>query len=462
MGRLTRRVLAVVAAGGLLLGRVPVTSAADWVQFGTPTAESSFGAGVLFSQPVTVAKSAGRVELLLTVADAIGPTVIVVPDPPGAGSTTLTQGAGEGGVGGFLPNTQLVARWRLVAADDPTDVQVGPEIRVTYADDRFAWKTEAGDVVRVHWTEGSDAFGKRALRIAEDAIDETSTLLGVTESEPIDFYIYADGDAFRDAIGPGVRENVGGLAVAGIRTLFAHIAPGQIDDAWVGVVIPHELTHLVFDTASGNPYHFPPHWLNEGVADYVSQGYTPSYRAKVRDASRSGTLIPLDGLTGQFPTTSDRFLLAYAESVSAVDYLVRTYGKDALVGLIRSYADGRTDDEAFSAALGVDMTAFAAAWLDDVDAKAPTRYGPQPAPAGPVPAAWAGSPGGGLISPPPTAASAAPTPTEATSPVPGVIGGSGVAEVPAWAAPVVALIAVVVVLSLFVGARRNRASVGTS
>ena len=132
------------------------------------------------------------------------------------------------------------------------------------------------------------------------------------------------------------------------------------------------------------------------------------------------------------------------------------------MGLIRSYADGRTDDEAFSAALGVDMTAFAAAWLDDVDAKAPTRYGPQPAPAGPVPAAWAGSPGGGLISPPPTAASAAPTPTEATSPVPGVIGGSGVAEVPAWAAPVVALIAVVVVAILLVGARRNRASAGTS
>ena len=446
MGGLTRRVLAVMAAGGLLLGLVPVTSAATWVEFGTPTVESSFETGVRFSQPVTVAKPAGRVELLLTVADAIGPTVIVVPDPPVAASTTLTHSAGADSDGHFLPNTPLVARWRLVAADDPTDVQVGPEIRVTYADDRFAWKTEAGDIVRVHWTEGSDAFGQRALRIAEDAIEETSALLGVTESEPIDFYIYADGDSFRDAIGPGIRENVGGLAVAGIRTLFGLIPPSQIDDAWVGIVIPHELTHLVFDTASENPYHFPPHWLNEGVADYVSQGYTASYRAKVRDASRSGTLIPLDGLTGQFPTTAGRFLLAYAESVSAVDYLVRTYSTDALVGLIRSYADGRTDDEAFSAALGVDMTTFAAAWLDDLDARAPTRYGPQPAPSGPVPAAWAGSSGGGV----------------AASPAPGGVSGTDVADVPAWLAPMVAIVGVVVVAMLLVAARRNRAAAGSS
>ncbi len=261
-------------------------------------------------------------------------------------------------------------------------MQLGPEVRITYDDDRFEWKTEAGPIVRVHWTEGSAAFGRRALRIAEDAVAESSKLLGVTETEPMDFYIYADEDAFRAAIGPGIRESVGGLAVASIRTLFALIPPAQIDDAWVGIVIPHELTHLVFNTASKNAYHSPPHWLNEGLADYVSQGYDRDYRNAVGDAARGGDLIPLDGLIGQFPTTTDRFYLAYAESVSAVDYMVRTHGKDALVTLIRSYAEGRTDAEAFSAALGVDDTAFGAAWLKDVGGKQPARYGPQPAPGG--------------------------------------------------------------------------------
>jgi hypothetical protein len=448
-----RRLLAVLAAGAMVLGLAPVASAADLGTFGTPTATSSFGEGVDFRQPVRVSGTVGQVELLLTTADAIGPTVIEVPNPPGVGGATLTHHFGQAD-GFLLANTPIVARWRLISADDPTDVQLGPEVRVTYADDRFDWKTETGDVVRVHWTEGSAAFGRRALRIAEDAVSDSSKLLGVTETEPMDFYIYADEDAFRAAIGPGIRENVGGLAVASIRTLFALIPPSQIDDAWVGIVIPHELTHLVFNTASKNPYHFPPHWLNEGLADYVSQGYDRQYRNAVGDAARAGDLIPLDGLIGQFPTTSSRFYLAYAESVSAVDYMVRTYGKDALVTLIRSYAGGRTDDEAFSAALGVDATAFADAWLKDVDGTQPTRYGPQPAPAGPVPAAWGGT-GGSAGSPPPVTGGAA-APTGAPAGSPGSAATDGTGDVPEWIPPLVALAGVAVIVLLVVGARRSR------
>ncbi len=90
--------------------------------------------------------------------------------------------------------------------------------------------------------------------------------------------------------------------------------------------MPHELTHLVFDTAVKNPYHFPPRWLNEGLAVYLSEGYTDAWRSAVRRRSAE-EIIPLDGLAGQFPTTRDQFFLAYGESVSAVDYLVRTFGK---------------------------------------------------------------------------------------------------------------------------------------
>src|SRR5207247_5320147 len=132
---------------------------------------------------------------------------------------------------------------------------------------------------------------------------------------------------------------------------------------WVGIGIPHELTHLVFDTAAGNPYHDPPRWLNEGLAVYESQGYDTSDRGLVAAAVGSGALIPLDGLVGQFPTSADGFFLAYAESISAVDFMVRTYGSDGLVALIRSYKDGRTDAEAFQKGLGVDVSTFGTAWL---------------------------------------------------------------------------------------------------
>ena len=310
-------------------------------------------------------------------------------------------------------------------------------------DDRFDWQTEAGPIVRVHWYEGDAAFGRRALRIGEDAVEASSELLGVTETEPVDFYIYARQAPFYDALGPATRENVGGQADSETRTMFALITPGGIDDPWVGVVIPHELQHLVFNTAVENPYHFPPRWLNEGLAVYVSEGYPADNRRDVEAAAKDGTLTPLTGLTGQFPTTGAAFGLAYAESSSAVDFMVRTHGKDTLIGLVRSYADGLTDDEAFTKAIGMDTAAFSDAWMAELGAVAPTKHGPQPAPAGPVPPEWAGSAAPSLA-PVDTSAqpAATPTPTPApsgTRPVPAVEDGSGTADTFVTAGLVLAL-----------------------
>jgi hypothetical protein len=458
----TRRTIAVVGLAVLLLtiarvapsAWVPaVAAAAGWADFGTPTAKSAFTTGVTFSQPVRIDREVGRAELLLTVANAAGPTVIEVAPPTGTGAQTLTDLLDPSVDGHLLPNTPVVARWRLTSAADPTDIALGPEVRITYSDDRFKWKTQTGDLVSVHWYEGSDAFGTRALRIGEDGVRNASELLQVTETDPIDFYIYADQAAFYDALGPGTRENVGGEAIAEIRTMFALIPTDEIDDAWVGIVIPHELTHLVFNTAADNPYHFPPRWLNEGLAVYLSQGYDPSDRSAVEGAAGSGSLIPLDGLTGQFPTSFERFSLAYAESVSAVDYLIRAHGQDPLVSLIRSYAEGRTDDEAFEAALGEDATAFGTAWLEDVGASPPTRYGPKPAPPGPIPSAWLGD--AGANGPPAASAVAGGTPGTAPKPT----GGSGDSTV-----TILVIVMLIVVLIAGIGfvVRRRSIDPGTS
>ena len=379
-----------VASGAAWSLASPVRAAAP--EFGRPTIEGTFGEAIVATQPVTLDGGLDRVEVLIATADNPAPLVTEVDPPPDAGALTLrhTLSSADGHI---LPNTPLRVRWRITSDGVTT---LGPEARTVVADERFDWQTLEGDVVRVHWYEGGRAFGERALRIGDEAVTRTARTFGVTEDEPVDFFIYADRDAFYDALGPGTRENVGGQASADIRTMFAHISPGSIDDPWVENVIPHELIHLVFDTAVDNPYHFPPRWLNEGLAVYLSVGYEAGDRAAVDVAGRNGDLIPLDGLTGQFPTSAARFSLAYAESASAVDFMIRTHGEDTIISLVRSYAEGRTDDEAFEAAIGMDVAAFNEAWLADLGAKATVRYGPQPAPAGPVPNDWgAASPGPG-------------------------------------------------------------------
>jgi hypothetical protein len=203
----------------------------------------------------------------------------------------------------------------------------------------------------------------------------------------------------------------------------------------------------VLDTAVENPYRFPPRWLNEGLAVYLSESYTNADRRRVEAAVASGDLLPLDALGGQFPTDANLTFLAYAESVSAVDHLVRTDGRDALFGLIGAYKDGLTDDEAFERVLGRSFAAFQDGWLAELGADPPLRYGPQPAPAGPLPDGWSGPAQTFVPGATPGAATAAPGATPAATPAAGPVdagddsGGTGL----------VVLAVVVVVLAVAVG-----------
>ena len=382
--------LLAIALAAVAIGLAPARAvAADEVSFGKPDAVADYGTSITFTVDVTRSVPLDRVELRLRLPETIGPLIVDVPVPPGTGTTSLQYVLDVTGGGHIVPNTPITATW--AAFTEPgADPILSRDHHVLYQDTTHDWRKVKGDLMTVHWYAGGDAFANKALQIGEKAISDTAALLGVTESEPIDFYIYGDQDSFRAALGPGTRENVGGQAHADIRTLFALITPEEIDQPWVGVVIPHELVHLVFDTAVHNPYRFPPRWLNEGLAVYLSEGYGSQDRGRVESAAAANELIPLVALGGQFPTDVDRTFLAYAESVSAIDYLVRQKGQDALVTLVTAYADGLTDDEAFQRALGEDLGEFQAGWLADLGASTPTEYGPQPAPAGPLPSGWSG------------------------------------------------------------------------
>ena len=247
------------------------------------------------------------------------------------------------------------------------------------------WRTTPS---RSTGTRGTTRSRQRALRVGQDAIDQAAALLGVTEVEPVDFFIYSTEEALRGALAPGAREHVGGQANPAIRTMVGTDRAQRGRVGWVDTLVTHELTHMVFADATSNPYHQPPRWLNEGLAVYLSEGYGIGDRSQVADAAGSGGLMPLAGLVGLFPTTYERFSLAYAESVAAVDHFIDTYGKDKLVQLITSYRDGVTDDEAFLAATGSDFAAFDAAWVAAQGAVHPEPFGPLPAPAGPLPSDW--------------------------------------------------------------------------
>jgi hypothetical protein len=348
------------------------------------------------------------------------------------------------------PNTRYHARLRVTTADG---VFVGPEASVLVADERFDWRVRESDRLRLHWYEGDDAFARRALAIGEEGVTKAEAFLGVRLPGKVDIFVYADQDPFRDAIGPASPENAAGVPFSSIQTFFALIRPEQIDSSWVDDVVPHELVHLVLDAAVG-PGIDVPLWLNEGLAVYLSTGYTDSDRRRVRDAIRDRTLVPLDGLTGNFPADAEgaRSIAAYAEAVSAVDFMVRSYGQERVAQLVAAFATQGVD-EAFTTALGTDTASFQEAWLRSLDAPTPETFGPRPAPSGPLPADWQGPPpGAGLLpgetaSPGPSSRPAAPAGSSAGDPL--------------VTLAIAALVTVLTFLSLvafLVGRRRGRPS----
>ena len=107
-------------------------------------------------------------------------------------------------------------------------------------------------------------------------------------------------------------------------------------------------------------------------------------------------IIPLDGLVGQFPTTADQFTLAYGESVAAVDFMIRTYGKPALVKLIRSYAGGRERRRGVQGRAGRRHGRLQRRLAEEPGRADAEGLRAAARPAGPVPPGWDGSAAGGV------------------------------------------------------------------
>jgi hypothetical protein len=357
-------------------------AAASGVVFGAPVATGDFGSPVVFSTTFRSERPPLRVELLAHTTGEHEDRV----------STAAVEAVGDEwratviSGGHIVPDTRWQFRFRVIT---DAGVSVGPLATYRLRDTGHDWQILPGERVNVWWYEGGRDFAARAQAIAEDAIDRASTLLGVTTVAPVDFLIYADTQAFRVAMGPDTRENVGGQAHPAIRTLFGLIEPRQIDSDWVDELVSHELAHIVFHDAVDNPYQYPPRWLNEGFSVYLSRGDSDRDRQAVAAAAGAGTLMPLEALGGQFPTRPLRQSLAYSESVSAVAYLVDTYGEGVLAQLAASFRVGLGLDQAFRDATGSGFEAFDRAWLASVGAELPAPYGPTPSQPGPVPDAWA-------------------------------------------------------------------------
>jgi len=128
------------------------------------------------------------------------------------------------------------------------------------------------------------------------------------------------------------------------------------------------MTHMAIDTTAEDPYGALPTWLSEGMAMVAEGPMDPVFVQALNSAARSGRLLSIQSLSGNFPSSTEEATLAYAESGSIVDYFIRTYGQQKLAVLIRAFRAGSSSDEAFRAATGLSTLEFQHAWEASIGA----------------------------------------------------------------------------------------------
>lgn len=304
------------------------------------------------------------------------------------------------------PNTTVAYQWRAVSGGT---VSLSAERTLVYDDDRpqFDWDSARVGSATVHWYGPNEAIAREFGNLAGDAADAAGDLLGRPLADPIDIFVYDARDDFLGAVGPATREWVGAATYPNIRTVFMWLGAGS--ESYLRTTVAHEVTHVVFGDASGNPFHEPAAWLNEGTATWAEVGNADTEEDLVRmEARREDGLMAFEALTDQFPIDTRGASLAYAQGATMVAHIIEEYGADAMARIMDAYRDGATDDDAIEAGTDTPFATIRADYFNSFGVEEPSPIEPDPLVGSEV--ALPPQPDGGLAGP-----SAAPEPSPAGS-----------------------------------------------
>jgi hypothetical protein len=125
-------------------------------------------------------------------------------------------------------------------------------------------------------------------------------------------------------------------------------------------VLRHEVAHSFVAARTGANC---PTWLQEGLAQWLEGGDPEREDATLASLARAAALPRLESLEAPFVDLPEaRAQVVYAESLSAVAYILKHHGEDGLRRLIAALATGLKGAEALPAAIGLTYPEFQRAW----------------------------------------------------------------------------------------------------
>ncbi len=253
-------------------------------------------------------------------------------------------------------------------------VYATPEVDPTIRDSALEWLEELhespamaarepqevltlpGAIVKHHRGEPFVAVLRDALEQARLALLET---VGVTVAEPVEVLLFGEREEYRayhrDKLVPRPEWST---ACAAHGRIFCYV-PGSDHRTELLSTILHEYTHLALRAYADD--RALPCWLDEGVAVLLS-GQFPAYR---QELARAGGLLSLaDVMVPSFAGYEDHRIarLAYAQSKSMTETLLRYQGALRFRAYLRAIGQGLDPEAAFESSFGRSMQVFYEQW----------------------------------------------------------------------------------------------------
>ncbi len=268
----------------------------------------------------------------------------------------------------FPPGTELQYWWKLT--DAGSNVVATEKQPLLYMDETHTWQTLSNERLTLYWYEGDAEFSEGIFDRANESLDTLEEDMAVMLEEPIKIFIYADHTDFMDAYFPSGQEWAGGAAFDENDVVMMTVEPDQPE--WGTLITTHEMTHLVVHQATDNFFTGDltlPRWLDEGIAVYTSGEIhiRPDFQRELRQAIEDDELFTLQTLSSPFSSDPEEAVLSYAQSGAVVDFIVETYGPEAIADLLDALAEGLLYDEALEQAIGLDTVGLDNAFRESVD-----------------------------------------------------------------------------------------------
>ena len=136
------------------------------------------------------------------------------------------------------------------------------------------------------------------------------------------------------------------IPVGGVASMNAELAR----------VLKHELTHSFLQSLSSG--HCPT-WLNEGLAQMMEPRSSSMFAQRLAPLFQAKKEIPFPMLEHSFVGFSDlQAQVAYAESLSAVEYFRDRYGMGEMLRMLQNIGAGSKTEEALERSTGQDYSSF--------------------------------------------------------------------------------------------------------